>query len=429
MENKPELVQNLGPEEKKGKWGWMRWLTIILIVFLALALAFSVCIFFVGRYKVANIGNDSWGQLGDFYGGIFGTLLAAVSIVLLIRTLKSQQEANRIVADSNKRTSEVYDLQQFNEMFKLVLDEYHATIKTYHKEYKDINGKQVCLDGKDALKYFMNDMHAISKNESGNVKFEDRNEKSIQKFEAFYTEHLAIASVHFRLLYRIFQLIDNSKIAVNRKREVAKIVRCQLSEQELFLLRYNAMSRHGRNMQKYINQYNLLKHLPLLSKLEFANYAHTVNDELSINIINTEFYMLKQETAKLLLKPNGGEYKDRLSEKYSVKLYVNNDRTSYKISILKKDKCKASSTLDTAFDKLSNSNLLELLKDFVSEVFLYSNFSVFNDVTALSFDPHTDKQSQTNITTVYVEVKNKEGYNLKCVQRHLDNPQGNNEIE
>lgn len=422
MENKPELV-NLGPEDKRGKWGWMRWLTIILIICLVLALAFSVCIFFIERCKVANIGGDSWGQLGDFYGGVFGTLLAAVSIVLLIKTLKSQQEANRIVADSNRRTSEVYDLQQFNEMFKLVLDEYHATIRTYHKEFTDANGKTVSLYGKDALKYFMNEMMLKARAENATAKFEDRNEKSIQKFEDFYTEQLTIASVHFRLLYRIFQLIDNSKISVSRKREVAKIVRCQLSEQELFLLRYNAMSRHGKNVQKYINQYNLLKHLPLLSKLEFAGYSQLVLDELSINIINTEFYLLKQETAKLLLKPNGGEYNEKLSERYSVKLYVNNERTSYKISILKRDKSKASTSIDTAFDKLSTSNLLLLLKDFVSEVFLYSNFRVFNDAVALSFDPHTDKQNQTNITTVYVEVKNKEGYNLKCVQRHLDNPQ------
>ena len=424
MENKPELVQNLGPEDKKGKWGWMRWLTVILILFLVLALAFSLCIFFVERYKVADIKGDAWGQLGDFYGGVFGTLLAAVSIVLLIRTLKSQQEANRIVADSNKRTSEVYDLQQFNEMFKLVLEEYHATIKTYHKEFKDVNGNLINVNGKDALRHFMNEMLAKARIESGGAKFEDRNEKAVQKFEDFYTEQLTIASVHFRLLYRIFQLIDNSKIKINRKREVANIVSCQLSEQELFLLRYNAMSRHGKNMQKYINQYNLLKHLPLLSKLEFAGYAQIVADELSINIINTEFYLLKQEMAKLLLQPNGGEYKERLSEKYSVKLNVNNDRTSYKISIMKKDKCKASSSTDSAFDKLNTSALLELLKDFVNEIFLYSNFSVFNDVSALSFDPHTDKQNQTNITTVYVEVKNKEGYNLKCVQRHLDNPQG-----
>ena len=419
MENQQEIVQNLGPEDKGKQWGWMRWLTVGLIAFLVMALVFSICIFFIGCLKIAGIEGGEWGQLGDFYGGIFGTILSALSIVLLIRTLKSQQEANRIVALSNKRTSEVYDLQQFNEMFKLVLDEYHTTINNYQKKTSEGSS----LKGKDALKAFMAEMQEKVKTENTTGTFQKRIDRSVQMFEDFYTENLTVASVHFRLLYRIFQLIEKSKISVERKREVAKIVRCQLSEQELFLLRYNAMSRHGKNVQKYINQYNLLKHLPLLSKLEFASYAKSVDEELKVNIINTEFYMFKQETAKLLLKPTGGDYEEKLSERCSVKLHVNADRTSYKISILRREKVKASMPIDEAFDKLTPANMLELLKDFTTEVFLYSNFNVFNDAVKINIDPHTDKQNQTNITTVYVEVVNKEGYKLKCTQRHLDNPQ------
>ena len=419
MENQQEIVQNLGPDEKGKGWGWMRWLTIIVIGLLILALIFSIGVFFVNKFKIADIDGGQWGQLGDFYGGIFGTILSAVSIVLLIRTLKSQQEANRIVADSNKRTSEVYDLQQFNEMFKLLLEEYHNTINNYHK--KDDNGND--LHGKDALKQIMVEIQKKAKANKVASNFGRRIEDSTKLFEDFYTENLTVASVHFRLLYRIFQLIEKSKININRKREVAKIVRCQLSEQELFLIRYNAMSRHGKNMQKYINQYNLLKHLPLLSKLEFSGYATTIVDEIKINIINTEFYLLKQETAKLLLNPKGGDYSESLSERYTVKLHVNEARTSYKISILRKDKNKSSEPVDEAFDKLTPSSMLELLKDFTMEVFQYSNFQVFNDYSKLNIDPHTDKQNQTSITTVYVDVTNKDGYKLKCTQRHLDNPQ------
>lgn len=419
MENQQEIVQNLGPDEKGKKWGWMRWLTIVILAVLVFALAFSIGVFFISRFKIAEIDGGQWGQLGDFYGGVFGTILSAVSIVLLIRTLKSQQEANQIVAISNKRTSEVYDLQQFNEMFKLLLEEYHNTIYNYYKK----DDKGIEFRGKDALKQIMLDMQNKAKANKVAANFGKRVEDSTKLFEDFYTENLTVASVHFRLLYRIFQLIEKSKIDVVRKREVAKIVRCQLSEQELFLIRYNAMSRHGSNMQKYINQYNLLKHLPLLSKLEFAGYATTISDELKINIINTEFYLLKQETAKLLLNPRGGDYSEVLSERYTVKLHVNEERTTYRISILRKDKSKSTEPVDEAFDKLTPGNMLELLKDFTMEVFQYSNFQVFNDSTKLNIDPHTDKQNQTSITTVFVEVTNKDGYKLKCTQRHLDNPQ------
>ena len=419
MENQQEIVKNLGPEEKGKAWGWMRWLTLIVIAVLFLGLIYTFCTFFIDRYKIASIEGVEWGQFGDFYGGVFGTILSAVSIVLLIRTLKSQQEANSIVVKSNKRTSEVYDLQQFNEMFKLLLEEYHTTINNYHKRVDD----KTILHGKDALKAFMLEMQRKAKTDKTSIDFQNRVDRSVRQFEDFYTENLTVASVHFRLLYRIFQLIEKSRINIDRKREVAKIVRCQLSEQELFLLRYNAMSRHGKNMQKYINQYNLLKHLPLLSKLEFSSYANDISEELKANIINTEFYMFKQETAKLLLKPKGGDYEEDLSDRYSVKLHVDKSRTTYRISILRKEKVRPSLPVDEAFDKLTTSNLLELLRDFTTEVFLYSNFNVFNDSAKINIDPHTDKQKQTNITTIYVDVANKEGYKLKSAQRHLDNPQ------
>lgn len=419
MENQQEIVKNLGPEEKGKKWGWMRWLTLIVIAVLFLGLIYTFCTFFIDRYKIASIEGEDWGQFGDFYGGVFGTILSAISIVLLIRTLKSQQEANSNVVKSNKRTSEVYDLQQFNEMFKLLLEEYHTTINNYQKRVDD----KTIFQGKDALKAFMLEMQRKAKTDKSSNDFQNRVDRSVRQFEDFYTENLTVASVHFRLLYRIFQLIEKSKINIDRKREVAKIVRCQLSEQELFLLRYNAMSRHGKNMQKYINQYNLLKHLPLLSKLEFSGYSNVIAEELKANIINTEFYMFKQETAKLLLKPTGGDYEENLSDRYSVKLKVNDSRTNYRISILCKEKVKSTLPVDDAFDKLSPTNMLELLKDFATEMFLYSNFNVFNDSAKINIDPHTDKQKQTSITTIYVDVSNKESYKLKCAQRHLDNPQ------
>ena len=66
------------------------------------------------------------------------------------------------------------------------------------------------------------------------------------------------------------QTIDEAKVSDALKRRYAKIVRCQLSEDELLLLRYDALTINGSKMRSYINRYNLLKHLPLTKLLEFA---------------------------------------------------------------------------------------------------------------------------------------------------------------
>ena len=86
MENQQEIVQNLGPDDKGKKWGWMRWLTLFMIVMLIIALLFTICTFFIDCCKIASIGGEAWGQFGDFYGGVFGTILSAIRIVLSAAT-------------------------------------------------------------------------------------------------------------------------------------------------------------------------------------------------------------------------------------------------------------------------------------------------------------------------------------------------------
>ncbi len=60
--------------------------------------------------------------------------------------------------------------------------------------------------------------------------------QTVDTFNGFYTTYREYAAVYFRLLYRVFQHIDSSEISENKKAEYAKIVRCQLSDDEMLLI-------------------------------------------------------------------------------------------------------------------------------------------------------------------------------------------------
>ena len=65
----------------------------------------------------------------------------------------------------------------------------------------------------------------------------------------FYTDNRSKIAAYYRTLYRIFELIDESDLINDeQKKEYAKIIRAQLTESELFFLRYNP-THH------YIKQY------------------------------------------------------------------------------------------------------------------------------------------------------------------------------
>jgi hypothetical protein len=83
-----------------------------------------------------------------------------------------------------------------------------------------------------------------------------------------YQNNEASLGHYFRSLYHIILYIDNSPISENHKKTLIKIVRSQLSVNELILLFFNGISKYGvsKNNDKYfkhlIEKYALLEDIP-----------------------------------------------------------------------------------------------------------------------------------------------------------------------
>jgi hypothetical protein len=69
------------------------------------------------------------------------------------------------------------------------------------------------------------------------------------------------------------KIIDDSSLSSEQKNFYSKIVRSQFTEFELFILYYNSQTQYGEKFYPLILRYNLLKHLPILTKLEFKQLA------------------------------------------------------------------------------------------------------------------------------------------------------------
>ena len=249
-----------------------------------------------------------WGEFGSFVGGVIGTFVAYISVRLLVKTLDAQLKSNEDISKSNERTAATYDLQHFNEMFKTLFDLYKNVLNDYK-----IEGYQNGHESFKVLTKNFSGPDTRTRLTDGSLDMQSRNNVAIASYEKFYADNSDVLSVHFRILYRIFQLIHTASISDANRLVVAKIVRCQLSEEELLLLRYNAMTKCGEKMQVYINQYNVLKHLPYLSILEFAPIYDKLKRNTYINCINVELYSLHCEVRDLFLKRSE---KDKIQEKY-----------------------------------------------------------------------------------------------------------------
>lgn len=215
------------------------------------------------------IDTSKWGTFGDFIGGVLGTACAYISLRLLVKNLKEQEKSNDYLRESNNRSSEVSELQLVHEDISTLLESYNRVINTYKKSDDSIGQKAIRDIATDLLNSYK---------EENNDPIESRIEEARKLFDEKYIIHRDSMSVHFRLLYQIFQIIWLSDIKGEKKAMLSKMLRSQFTEHELLLLRYNCLTSNGKKMRFYVNQFNLLKHLPITHLLEFKKWVKDLDD-------------------------------------------------------------------------------------------------------------------------------------------------------
>lgn len=396
------------------------WIELICLLVGGLALV----LFCLGRtlFDYGDmIDNEVWGHFGDFIGGVIGTLISYISVRLLVRNLREQMKANQQQAENINQNAKVFELQQFNEMFKLLFNQYQDIISNYKHNNAD-NGRRSMIE-------ITNDIKRHGANITEDT-YTDREKHALSIFDGYYVNYYDVAPVHFRIIYRIFQLIDEAEISEDQRRDIAKIMRCQLSEEELFLLRYNCKSPYGAKMRIYVNRYNLQKHLPILSLLEFSIYRYTLVDEKQRNRLNTELSVIRKAVRDLFLRQavETKIFEKKYSPRYQISIEVSSDNKEFKIELTKNENYLVSQVdtdLDVVLEILGHDKIRQLLHDLVCEIFVYSNFSLYNSYDSLKIEHDTQIQEQAKIVKYYVSVKKvakSKQYPLICAQKQLDNP-------
>jgi hypothetical protein len=85
---------------------------IIISVFLLYFIRFYVIL----EYKISD-DPSVWGQLGDYTGGIINPILSFISIILLIKSLTIQTEANISLRNEIKNNEKTEKLRSFETLF------------------------------------------------------------------------------------------------------------------------------------------------------------------------------------------------------------------------------------------------------------------------------------------------------------------------
>lgn len=180
------------------------------------------------------------------------------------------------------------------------------------------------------------------------------------------------------------------------KKVYVKIFRSQLSENELLLLYYNAATKYGTKLYPIVLKYNLLKHLPSISKLEFKIY---INDTKSISDLQSFNSFLYDVLNKYILTINENS-QNGVFETPSISLPLNcnkdiilglksQDPTILELSLIFEKKIKK--IFEFNIDRFQ-----EYLKSLLADLLIYSRYNQPDKITITS-NPTIENQIQLTI--------------------------------
>lgn len=349
--------------------------------------------------------NSFCGTFGDFIGGVLGTILTLISVLYVAKTFREQQKETKS--------------QRFNNLFFELLRVYQEQVKSC----KEVNyKKEYC--GKDFFDKKMDDVQKEFK----------KTQKINDSYDKIYSQNRNCLAPYFRTLFRIFKLIDESELIEEfQRKEYAKFIRAQLTESELFFLRYNANSEYGKDFKDIINKYRILKHLPVFEMLEFRELGkvfvcaqrkqwekdyyklrETLKDDFDkYNMpLNKIIKLFLEKLNKTKYIPS--DYEDYKNSEFSVKL-------TYGIFCKRIIEFKVEITIDNkSLEKanLKGDDIVNLVDCFIKETFIKSNFGIFNKEVDLKFYSEKENGQEKDKVTIISGVMNTEKQPLRIKYDH-----------
>lgn len=237
-------------------------------------------------------GPSSWGEFGDFFGGLLNPVVGMVTIVLLVRTLEAQLDALDLQRKELRLQREELTAQRkVSQQSAIALNEQSDTmhrqsveqslfswLQNYSRfiaEFSDdtgITGRNAmeaihrqhfsatacsCPLREDLMKYAAEPVGS-----PGNISLQRHIVRSLHRYSRAYKKHQTALGIQFRTLYRLIRWIDGTpKLKEADKWHYIALVRAQLSWIELVFLFYGGLTHDGYPFVALANKYALFDNL------------------------------------------------------------------------------------------------------------------------------------------------------------------------
>ncbi len=238
-------------EVEQIKFKSSHWILAGVLLFIML------CIPLIVHFSVSSV--DVKAMWGDFFGGTLNPLFTLLTFLALIYTIILQRNelalsrnelelTRKEVAKSSEALNDQNDSmkqQRFETTLFNMIGVLNQIIDQMDVSYGDKK-----YNGRDCFSFFISNISKTYQNRlKSDIKF---------SYEYIYKKNSGDLAHYFRVLYNIFKFIHESDYS---NPIYAKILRAQLSNQELVILYYNCLSDHGVKFRELAIEFELFDNL------------------------------------------------------------------------------------------------------------------------------------------------------------------------
>ncbi len=419
MANLIEIEDKVKKEEEKLDRKFRRQVWICVVVFSIVLIGLSIA--YCWNYPKFIFCKDDWhldaerfGQYGDFFGGVIGSIITLTSFFFLYKAFKEQRLANIETQEINKKIiqqNELLKKQDEQHLYWEQLNQFDTQFNTLLSLYEDsLNGYQ--SDDKQCGRKVLNQKVAsyiASTTFDNSDGYTKRVQAASNKFNGFMIKHRTLVNAHMRLFYQLLVLLDTPYIKDTNRIIYLKILRSQLTDEELILIRYNCLAKRGQKMQMPVFRYNILKHLPFLDLFEFKRYKQSLTQQQA-NLLSDELIFWKKNICSLFQKDYGEslDFEKKFGKRYVVKITVSSNRKSYDFSLKRMPRLPGRNyeAMIPVFDKFSDEDMENLLVDFHTEVFRHTHFRMFNRLKRMDINHSRSNEGTDTVFSIKISYDN-----------------------
>lgn len=218
-----------------------------------------------------------FGPVGDWIGGTSTPIITLASFIILLAAFLAQKEELQATREEMnltrkefKEQNKTLTRQRFeNTFFQMVSLHHsivnsieHTEIESYSKSYTETQYTSKIIQGRAYISNIARPLVSYEWSDTLDLR------SLKQKYNNIYQENQGELGHYFRNLYHIIKLIDESAELENdnnsefeERKKYIRIIRAQLSTDELLLLFYNSITDEGSKFHALIIKYKLLNNL------------------------------------------------------------------------------------------------------------------------------------------------------------------------